>query len=113
MAELAECLTLDFSSGNDLRVHEFEPCTGLYADSYGACLVVSLSLSLCPSPTNAVSFSLSLSLPRPYLCCLPLSYFLLGGGGGGGGGGWGGEERKKDTRFSSMGEDLSRDGVHC
>ena len=33
VAQLAKCLTLDFSSGHDLTVHGFEPCIGLCADS--------------------------------------------------------------------------------
>ena len=32
MAQLVKCLTLDFSSGHDLMVHEFEPHIGLCAD---------------------------------------------------------------------------------
>ena len=33
VAQLVECLTLGFSSGHDLTVHEFEPRIGLHADS--------------------------------------------------------------------------------
>ena len=33
MAQSVKRLTLDFSSGHDLRVREFEPHTGLCADS--------------------------------------------------------------------------------
>ena len=32
MAQLVEPLTLDLGSGHDLRVHEFEPRTGLCTD---------------------------------------------------------------------------------
>ena len=39
---------LDFGSGHDLTVREFEPCIGLHADS-GQPAWDSLSLSLCPS----------------------------------------------------------------
>ena len=45
MAQFVEHLTLDFSSGDDLTVHGIEPNVGLWADSLG----FSLSLSLCPS----------------------------------------------------------------
>ena len=33
MAQSVKHLTLDFGSGHDLTVHEFEPCIGLCADS--------------------------------------------------------------------------------
>ena len=33
MAHSVELLTLNFSSGHDLMVCEFEPCIGLHADS--------------------------------------------------------------------------------
>ena len=29
----SKCLTLDFTSGHDCKVHEFEPLVGLYTDS--------------------------------------------------------------------------------
>ena len=32
VAQSVKCLTLDFCSGHDLTVHEFEPCIRLYAD---------------------------------------------------------------------------------
>ena len=35
VAQLVECPTLDFGSGHDLTVHEFEPHVGLCADSAG------------------------------------------------------------------------------
>ena len=33
MAQSVKCLTLDFGSGHDLTVGEFEPCIELSADS--------------------------------------------------------------------------------
>ena len=59
VAQGVKCLTLDFSSGHDLTVCEFEPCIGLYADRVDPAWD-SLSLSLCPSPAHACSL-LSLS----------------------------------------------------
>ena len=54
-------LTLDFGSGHDLTVYEFEPHVGLYADSSepGVCLGFCVSLSRCPPP---LILCLSLSL---------------------------------------------------
>ena len=51
---------LDFSSGHDLTVCEFEPHVGLCADSPepGTCFEFCVSLSLCPSPACALSLSL-------------------------------------------------------
>ena len=43
---MIKCPTLDFGSGHDLTVHEFESLLGLCADSNRACLVFSLSLPL-------------------------------------------------------------------
>ena len=54
MAQSVEHLTLDFSSGHDLMVCEFEPNIGLGADSVEPAWD---SLSLCPSPTHPVSVS--------------------------------------------------------
>ena len=51
-------LTLDFGSGHDLTVHEFEPLIGLQADSAKPAWD-SLSSSLCPFPTLARLYSLS------------------------------------------------------
>ena len=53
---------LDFSSGHDLTVREFEPHVGLWADGSepGACFRFCVSPSLCPSPIHA----LSLSVPK-------------------------------------------------
>ena len=65
MAQSVKCPTLDFSSGHDLTVCEFEPHMGLCADrvepawnspSLSAPTWLTLSLSL------SLSFSLSLSL---------------------------------------------------
>ena len=52
-------LSVDFSSGHDLELHEFEPHIGLCADSWdpGACF------RLC----------LPLSLPLPHSCALAVS----------------------------------------
>ncbi|XP_078302586.1 retinoic acid early transcript 1E [Panthera onca] len=53
--------TLDFGSGHDLTVREFEPRVGLCADHSepGACFRFCVSLSLCPSPVHALSLSVS------------------------------------------------------
>ena len=56
MAQWVKNLTLDFGSGHDLAVREFEPCVGLYADG-----------------AEPVWGSLSLSLPLPSSCSLSLS----------------------------------------
>ena len=61
MAQLVKRLTLDFGSGDDLVVHEFEPHVGLWADSVEAAWD---------------SVSLPLSLPLPSLCALSLSLSL-------------------------------------
>ena len=49
----------NFSSGQDLAVHEFEPCIRLCADSSepGACFGFCVSLSLCPSSAHTLSVS--------------------------------------------------------
>ena len=60
VAQSVKHLTLDFSSGHDLTVHEFEPHIRLCTDSVGPASD-SVSPSLCPSLTQAVSLSLSLS----------------------------------------------------
>ena len=49
--------TLDFGSGHDLMVHEFEPHTGLHADSAELAWV---SLSLYPSLAYACPLSLEI-----------------------------------------------------
>ena len=51
-------LTLDFSSGDDTMVHEFEPHIGLWVDSVEPAWD---SLSLYPSPVSAHTYSFSLS----------------------------------------------------
>ena len=58
MAQSVKHPTLDFSSGQDLGVCEFEPCTGLYADSAGPAWD---------------SFSPSLSVPAPLVLSLSFS----------------------------------------
>ena len=55
MAQLVKCLTLDFGSGHDLMVHEFEPADDV--EPVWDSLSLSLSLSLWLSPIR--SFSLS------------------------------------------------------
>ena len=58
-AQSVKWLTLDFSSGRDLKVRELEPHVGLCADS------VELAWdSLSPSPSLPFSCSLSLSLSQ-------------------------------------------------
>ena len=50
MAQSVGCLTLDFGSGHDLMVHEFELLVGICADSSepGACFRLCLALSAPP-----------------------------------------------------------------
>ena len=52
-------LSVDFGSGHDLMVREFEPCIGLCAVSSepGTCFRFCVSLCLCPSPTCTLSLS--------------------------------------------------------
>ena len=50
MAQSVKRLTLDFGSGHDLAVLEFEPCIGLYADSVELAWDSPLSFSFYPSP---------------------------------------------------------------
>ena len=54
-------LNIDFSSGHDLEVCEFEPHIGLCADSSepGAYLGFRISFFLCPSSTHALFLSVS------------------------------------------------------
>ena len=56
MAELVKRLTLDFGSGHDLTVHEFEPCVGLCTDSMEPAWG-SLSPSLSDTPLLTISLS--------------------------------------------------------
>ena len=65
MAQSVERPTLDFGSGHDLAVREFEPRVGVCAESWepGARFGFCVSLSLCPSRAHALSVCLSLSLP--------------------------------------------------
>ena len=60
VAQSLKHLTLGFSSGHDLMVHEFEPHIGFCADSVEPAWD-SLSPSLCPSPTCTVSVSLKIN----------------------------------------------------
>ena len=60
MAQLVKHLTLDFGSGHDLTVHEFESGIGLCADrAEPAWDSLSLPLTLCSSPTCSLFLSLS------------------------------------------------------
>ena len=52
MAQLVKQLTLDFSSGQDLTVHEIKPCVGLCADSVESVWVSLSPLSLPPPPNK-------------------------------------------------------------
>ena len=61
MAQSFKRQTLDFGSGHDLRVHEFESHVGLYADS-ALPAWDSLSLFLCLPLPHLLSLSVSLSL---------------------------------------------------
>ena len=54
-------LTLDFSSGYDLTVHEMEPCVGLHT-AQGLLGILSLPLSIPPLLSLYLPHSLSLSL---------------------------------------------------
>ena len=56
MAQSVKCLTLDFGSGHDVTVHEFEPCIGFCTD--GVDLLGLLSLLLSAPPLLVVSLSL-------------------------------------------------------
>ena len=60
MAQWVKRSTLDFGSGHDLTVPEFEPCIRLCTDSEVPVWDF-LSPSLCPSPALSLSLSLSLS----------------------------------------------------
>ena len=57
MAQSLKPRTLDFSSGHDFTVHEFEPHIGLCADS-------------AQPAWDSLSLFLSLSLPFPHSCSL-------------------------------------------
>ena len=57
MAQSVECLTLDFRSGRDLTVCEFEPHT----DNAEACLGFSLPLSLFATSLLVLSLSLKIN----------------------------------------------------
>ena len=60
MAQSVKCLTLDFGSGYDLTVCEFEPHMGLCTDSMEPAWD-SLSPSLCPSSAHALAVSLKIN----------------------------------------------------
>ena len=58
VAQLVKHPTLDFNSGQDLIVHESEPCARLCADSVeSAWDSFSSSLCLCPSSTHILALS--------------------------------------------------------
>ena len=73
VAQLAKCLTPDFSSGHDLVVSHFKPCIRLCTSRQSLFGVFSLPISL-PSGAHflslSVSFCLSVFLPST---SLPLS----------------------------------------
>ena len=58
VAQSVNLLALDFGSGHDLWVHEFEPHVRLWTDSTEPAWE-SLSLSLCPSPTLSRSLKIN------------------------------------------------------
>ena len=55
VAQSVKHLTLDFSSGHDLMVYEFESPMRLAAVNLELHFRSSVPLSLCPSPTHALS----------------------------------------------------------
>ena len=57
MAHSVEPLTLDFSSGDDLTVHEIETCVQLCADNAEDSLSLSLSLPLPRSRMLSIKIS--------------------------------------------------------
>ena len=67
VARSVKCLTLDFSSGHDLTILEFEPQVGLCTNSPQPAWD-SVSPSLCPSPAGTLSLSLSkyINLKKKY-----------------------------------------------
>ena len=72
VAQSVECPTLDFSSGHDLVVREFEPHVGLCTDSVGpAWDSLSPSLSAPPLLVSARNQSVNQSISQSvsiYLC---------------------------------------------
>ena len=58
MVQSVDCLTLDFCSGRDLTVGEFQPRIGLCADKEGPAWG-SLSLPLSAPPPRVLSLGLS------------------------------------------------------
>ena len=67
LTDLVKCLTLGFSSGHDLTVHETESHVRLCADGVEPAwdsLSLLLSLSAPPLLSHAFSLSLSLSLSK-------------------------------------------------
>ena len=63
MAQSVKGPTLDFGSGRDLTVYEFEPCTGLCTDSVEPAWD-SLSSSLSAPPLLALFLSLKINKDR-------------------------------------------------
>ena len=61
VAQLVKLPTLDFGSGHDLTVHEFEPRIGLCADSVETAWDSLSPHCLYPSPARTLSLSLSLN----------------------------------------------------
>ena len=62
-AQSVERPTLDFGSGRDLMIGEFEPCIGLPVDS-SETVWDFLSPSLCPSPAYALSLCLEINVKK-------------------------------------------------
>ena len=61
MAQLVKCLILDFGSGHDLMVCEFNPELGSAMTAQSLLGILSPSLSLCPSPAGALSLCLKIN----------------------------------------------------
>ena len=55
-AQWVKCPALDFGSGHDRPVREFEPCIGLCTDSAEPAWE-SVTPSLCPSPTLSLKIN--------------------------------------------------------
>ena len=88
MAQSVKHSSLDFGSGLDLTVCDFEPRIGLHANSALGILSLSLSLSLCPSPICGYSLSQNKSINfkkekkkqdcKPVLCQILLFMYKIG-----------------------------------
>ena len=79
VAQSLKRLTLDFGSGHDFMVHEFESCVGLCAVSVEPAWD-SLSLFLCWSPTSPLKINelkKKTTLHVEYLFCNPFSLWKV------------------------------------